>query len=410
MRPAARDDGGAARDVADPAAPGRQRRVARGVEAAGRPGRHPGVEQRVGPLGHLVQRGEEAGGVEARLAQRLAAAVRVVGAVGLDPRDLDRDLVEEREAAGVAARRLLRPEPRRRLVERQRREVAGRVAAQVRRTPCGVDLERHDVADDVGAVGRLDDVGHHPGARRVAAPDADGLAEVQETGVVDGPGERVDDGEPGERAGVARLVGPGVVERVERGAVDDEGPAAVVERIGAQHATLPRHLAGRERHPGVEPVGRGCRRVDVGPEPGDVGEPAGLEPPDLVVGNAGSRFASLDPAAHDAQDRPVVERPVAVERARDRRDDLDVDAELLAQLAHERRRGILARLHLAAGELPAAGERRRPRPAGGEQPAARLDRPGDDDAPSIGSHVRRLVGGGLGHAATLPDVQQRPGT
>ena len=54
-------------------------------------------------------------------------------------------------------------------------------------------------------------------------------------------------------------------------------------------------------------------------------------------------------------------------------------AELLAYLPHQRRLGRLARLDLAAGELPAAGGRGGRRTAAGQHPPVAHDRGADDD-------------------------------
>ncbi len=108
------------------------------------------------------------------------------------------------------------------------------------------------------------------------------------------------------------------------------------------------------------------------------------------MGDAGLRLAALDPRAHHAQDRVVVERPVAVERTGHDADDVDVDRELLAQLAHERASRVLARLDLPARQLPAPGEGGGAGAPGGEQPAAPLDRSGDDDATTGTREVSRL--------------------
>ena len=380
MGAAARDDGGAARHVAEPAAPRRERRVAAGVEAAHAPPWRPSAASRASASrGDVVELGEERRGVEAGLAQRLPAPVGVVrrvrrrcatpgwrsgrGTGSRASRAAAAPCVQKRAVASLSASaaRWQAECPRENAVRRSRvdRERARRRRragarpgrrARARRPRCGS--------------GR-------PGARRSSSPTQEAAV------VVERPGEAVEHGGAVEEPGVARLVGPAVVERVEGRAVDDDGDAAVGQRRrrGAPRpspSTAPR----REVDPGVEAQRRGRRRGDVGRR-ASRRAPSSRGPSQRTSSCAipGVGVALLDAHAQHAQHRGVVERPVAVERAAARAPTTTAST---ASSSRSSRTSACAGSSpgstLPPGQLPAAGQRRGPGASRREQPAARARR------------------------------------
>ncbi len=226
----------------------------------GDPAGQPAVDG-LGQLGEGVGEGRELlGGLggEALLAQRLAEPVGVGARLGVHHRARHGEAVEVRVAEGVGAARVLAPARRERLVEGEREQVAAAVGGAERPAPAGVDGEGGGPADDVARVGR-EHVQDQPGPLLVAPPDRDVGAHQHLTALratvraalrADRAGEAVDDGQldavHGERAEVGGLVGPGVVERVERRRPGDHGVPAAVQRVHREHRRLAGHRPGRE--------------------------------------------------------------------------------------------------------------------------------------------------------------------
>src|SRR5690606_39793873 len=93
----------------------------------------------------------------------------------------------------------------------------------------------------------------------------------------------------------------------------------------------------------------------------------GVDPPDVVVVDERRGGARGDPRAPHPQAQGPVDGPVPGERAGYAGAHDEPDAELLADLAVQRRRRVLPGLDLPAGQLPPTGQRGRRRPTGGEQ-------------------------------------------
>src|SRR5690606_35329889 len=125
-------------------------------------------------------------------------------------------------------------------------------------------------------------------------------------------------------------------------------------------------------------------------EPRQLRPVLGVDPPDVVVVDERRGGARGDPRAPHPQAQGPVDGPVPDERAGYACAHDEPDAELLADLAVQRRHRSLPGLDLPAGQLPPTGQRGRRRPTGGEQQTWRGevvdDRGGDDEA--VAAHPR----------------------
>ncbi len=210
----------------------------------GDPCGQPGVDA----LLALPQRRRETLGIEACPTQTLAEPVLVDGTVLVDEARLIGATLEVRRAEGIRAG-ILPPQVRERRIQRERREMARRVTTAQRSPSFRVDGELDlRTGCEPGGCGIRQPVTHEPRPSLRTALDGDRRPD----------GElplRADRGHHGlrdrdalvavrEKPGIARLVGPGVVHRMEGRPVHDHHVA-----LDAHHRARAGHLALREGHP-----------------------------------------------------------------------------------------------------------------------------------------------------------------
>src|SRR6478752_5438038 len=146
----------------------------------------------------------------------------------------------------------------------------------------------------------------------------------------------------------------------------------------------------------------------VGGEPPDGTEVAPVEPAQLVVVLEGLGRALDDLGEPHQHLVPIAQRPRGARlRTGHVRAEAHADAELLEQLAVQGRQRGLALVDLAAGQLPAAGERRRLRAAGRQQSGRSLQVV-DDGGPDDEAY-RVLDGVWAAHGATDGATARGPG-
>src|SRR5919202_1413130 len=141
---------------------------------------------------------------------------------------------------------------------------------------------------------------------------------------------------------------------------------------------------------------QGADDRDVGRQPVDVQPLTRAEQPQLVVVLDGCGGAADDPDPPHPHPVRRGHRPAVAARPGHLVAHLDLDAQLLGELAVERLERRLPRLDLAAGQLPAAGEGRRFGAPGGEQRARPLEvvehgRPDDECRQLIGHGAKRYT-------------------
>src|SRR6476620_4049130 len=131
-------------------------------------------------------------------------------------------------------------------------------------------------------------------------------------------------------------------------------------------------------------------------QPGHGIQLVGGQDPQRVVVLQGLGLPGGDDGQPDGHGVALAQRPRPLQRALDDPAEADLDPELLGDLAVQRLDGVLPRLDLAAGELPAAGELGGLGAPGGEQgggPVQVVDDGGSDDerARWVGSHDGHTV-------------------